>query len=113
MKIAHPLLLLFLSLLSCDDDNEKDPIPCIDEKITELQTKEVQNPPAEVWKWEADDSVYYYITSDCCDQFNYLYDENCVVICAPDGGFTGNGDRKCPTFNGDITKTLIWKDDRK
>jgi len=56
--------------------------------------------------------VFYYITSDCCDQFNYLYDDKCNLICAPDGGLSGMGNGKCPNFNGQIEKTLVWLDDR-
>ena len=48
-----------------------------------------------------------------CDQFNYLYDSDCNIICAPDGGFIGTGDGKCPDFIEPIKKTLIWEDLRK
>lgn len=40
----------------------------------------------------------YYVTSPCCDQYNYVYDENKEALCAPDGGFTGRGDGKCSDF---------------
>ena len=78
-----------------------------------FNNKPVQNPPAEIWEWKIDNTSYYYITSDCCDQFNYLYDSDCNVVCAPDGGFTGAGDGKCTDLNEPTQKTLIWEDLRK
>jgi hypothetical protein len=40
--------------------------------------------------------VYYYAVSGCCDQLNPLYDAEGEYVCAPDGGFTGRGDGRCP-----------------
>ena len=100
-------------LSSCEKLNLAVDVPsCVEEKIRDIEKADLQNPPAQVWKWEVDGNTYFYITSDCCDQFNYLYDEDCNVVCAPDGGFTGNGDGNCPDFNGEIVKTLVWEDER-
>jgi hypothetical protein len=102
-----------LSLTCCEKENSDIYIPaCIETKIEEIKMEEVRNPPAQVWKWEVDGQTYYYITSDCCDQYNYLYDEQCNVVCAPDGGISGMGDEKCPDFIEQIDKTLVWEDDR-
>jgi len=38
----------------------------------------------------------YLIPSPCCDRYDYLYDSNGVILCAPSGGFTGGGDGSCP-----------------
>ncbi len=112
----HSILIitgLILSLTSCEKlDSEIDVPSCIEKKIDNIKLEEVRNPPAQVWKWEVDEQTYYYVTSDCCDQYNYLYDDNCIVVCAPDGGITGMGDGKCPDFNGQIEKTLVWEDNR-
>ena len=105
------IILLFSSCKS--SESIIDYPSCIAEKIQELQKSEIQNPPAQVWKWEVNGLTYYYITSDCCDQFNYLYDGDCNVVCAPDGGFTGNGDGNCPEFTSKIVRTLLWEDLRK
>lgn len=106
------LIVLFPN---CTDNgsNEIDAPPCIIDIIESIKNEAVRNPPTQVWKWEAGDAIYYYITSDCCDQYNNLFNESCQIVCAPDGGITGNGDGNCPDFNGDIEKTLIWEDDRK
>ena len=107
------IIILILPLLSCDNEEFVAEVPsCIERIINEIKSGTVWNPPAQVWKWETDENTYYYITSDCCDQWNYLYDEQCNVVCAPDGGITGMGDRNCPEFNESIVKSLIWSDDR-
>ncbi|CAF0851711.1 unnamed protein product [Rotaria sordida] len=51
----------------------------------------------------------YLVTSNCCDQFNPLYDGECNQICAPSGGFTGRGDGNCPDFD-ETAKQLgnVW-----
>lgn len=87
-------------------------------KITELESKPVYNPPASIWKWEYQDSTYFYVTADCCDQFNELYNTSGQLICHPDGGFTGRGDGKCQVdFSSldstQLKKTLVWRDNRK
>jgi hypothetical protein len=100
--------------ISCQNlDLEMEVSNCIEIKIREIKRGAVQNPHAEVWEWKVDGKTYYYFTSDCCDQFNYLYDEKCNIVCAPDGGITGQGDGKCPEFSGSIEKKLVWKDNRK
>lgn len=112
------LMIVLLGIVSflpaCRDLDLGVDIPlCIENKINEIKKEQPRNPPAQVWKWEVDGTIYYYVTSDCCDQYNYLYDEDCKVICAPDGGFSGSGDGSCPDFNGEIKYTLVWKDERE
>lgn len=116
-NLTTPLIILaslFFIFASCEKLDLPDDVPnCIENKIKDIQSDKVWNPPAQVWKWEVDNTVYYYITSDCCDQYNILYDITCTIVCAPDGGFTGMGDGKCPQFEGNVVKTLVWQDDRK
>lgn len=111
------LLFAFVSiigLINCENSNTTIDIPtCIETKIQELKNKPVQNPPTKIWKWEVNGQTYYYITSNCCDQYNYLYNSNCEIVCAPDGGLTGKGDGKCPVFTNKIVKTLVWEDTRE
>ena len=103
------VIAILSTLNSCEDNTN---LSCIDTKINEIKQTEVTNPLTEVWKWVVDGKTYYYLTSECCDQFNFLYNENCELVCAPDGGISGNGDRSCPEFIGVIEKTLFWKDPR-
>jgi hypothetical protein len=110
------LLILFaaLAIFSCRSSlNLSKNVPsCVEKKIRAALDEPVQNPPLEVWEWKAAGSTYYYFTAPCCDQFNMLYDASCNYVCAPDGGFTGRGDGKCPEFESEPEKTLIWKDER-
>ena len=107
------IFIFTITISSCVKLNLAKEAPnCIENKIREIQKEEVQNPPAEVWEWKADGKIYYYFNSACCDRFSKLYDDKCILLCAPDGGITGKGDGKCPEFTGEIEKTLIWKDER-
>lgn len=110
-------ILFFLSIAilfsSCkSSDLNTDTTDCIEIKIAQFLKNDVTNPPTQIWKWEVDTQVFYYITSDCCDQYNYLFNSNCEIVCAPDGGITGNGDGNCPEFSSEIIKILIWEDKR-
>lgn len=110
--LAFVLSGLF-ALTSCKKlDLEVDVPSCLKKEIRKIKREEVRNPPAKVWRLIADGKTYFYITSDCCDQYNYLYDDHCDIVCAPDGGFTGAGDGNCPDFGDSTQTTLVWEDDR-
>jgi hypothetical protein len=99
---------------SCENTTVNNNVPtCINVKIEEFKNGPVLNPPTEIWQWDVNGQTFYYITSTCCDQYNYLYNANCDIVCAPDGGIIGNGDGKCPEFSSEVTKTLLWKDNRR
>lgn len=40
--------------------------------------------------------IYYLALAPCCDQHDYLYNDQGEYICAPTGGLSGMGDGKCP-----------------
>ena len=114
IKIILPLLFS-ISFAACKKQTSLSSFApsCILNKIDELKNKPRQNPPAEVYEYNYLNKKAYYFTSDCCDQYNFLYDNNCNVICAPDGGLTGGGDGKCADFNEAKREgKLIWKDQR-
>lgn len=96
------------SYLSQDEKIEK----CIANKIEQVLAGEPQNPRTEIWLWSSSTEMYYYVNAPCCDQFSVLFNEDCAVVCAPDGGFSGNGDGACPAFSEDLSRILIWKDIR-
>ena len=107
MRINHWLLLTLISLLAgttaCNDlDLNVDVPKCIERKIKKAN-------PQQVWLWKSDATSYYYFVADCCDRYNELFDSDCNYICAPDGGLTGAGDKKCPEFPEPVEKTLIWE----
>lgn len=114
MKRLLTLLLLtsLLSAFQCEDENG----PCPDfipTKIREILAKPKQNPAAEITEYQFQGQTVYLVSSDCCDQFNYLYSECGDVICAPSGGITGRGDGLCPDFATQATNPrLVWDDRR-
>lgn len=115
MKKVLPIsILLLLVMAACKKPDIKTDVPtCIEKKINKLYNSKVQNPPAKVYKWEVDGQVYFLFSSPCCDQYSYLYDEDCNVVCAPSGGFSGSGDGTCPEWQGQKVETLVWEDDRE
>ena len=73
----------------------------------------VANPPASLTKCTYRGGTVYYLPSRCCDIPGVLYDEQGGVICAPEGGFTGSGDGRCPDFFDERAGCeIIWKDFR-
>jgi len=110
-SIISVLLLIVSVLIMPSIQND---IPeCIQKKIDNILTEPVWNPPATISKYLYYDQTVYLFSSNCCDQFNNIYDESCNYICAPSGGFTGRGDGRCTDFN-QIAKLLeqVWVDVR-
>lgn len=99
---------------NCIDDYSNTGIPeCINSQIDSFKAIPVKNPPVEIYQYTYNGNTCYYITSYCCDIPSLLIDENCNIICHPDGGLTGNGDGKCTDFFANRTgEVLIWKDTR-
>lgn len=116
------LILLSLFILNASDCKSKknaqkndENIPeCIQEKITEITSQKVSNPPIKIYSYTYNKETVYYFTPVCCDVYSELYDKDCNRICAPDGGKTGRGDGKCADFFDTKTdEKLIWSDTRK
>lgn len=86
---------------------------CVNAKIEDIKAQPKWNPPAEIKEYEYNGQKVYLFSSNCCDQYNVLYDKNCNMICAPSGGFAGRGDGKCADFF-EVAKFIrvVWKDER-
>jgi hypothetical protein len=107
------VLFIILQSEGCKKERTIRLPPCIQGKIEAISQQPKYNPPATVYRYLYGDRYVYLFSSDCCDQYNYVYDKDCNVICAPSGGITGRGDGRCSNFRqvaGD--ETLIWKDPR-
>jgi hypothetical protein len=113
MKRLH-ILLLFVIIAGCNDDRLPKGTPnCILSKIEEIKADGVANPPAKVLRYLYKGETVYYIPPKCCDFPSILMDENCNVICAPDGGLSGAGDGRCADFFKERSnEKLIWEDKR-
>ena len=112
MQYTLILFILWFSSGSCNNKMMATP-SCIQQKIADIKKEPLWNPPAEINEYQYEGKKVFLISANCCDQFITLVDENCNYLCAPSGGFTGKGDRKCTDFN-DKAKfvRLVWKDDR-
>lgn len=95
-----------------DTPDASDPPPmCVQTLITAMMTRPVGNPPMSVYRCTYQNATVYYLPPQCCDQFSALMSSDCAVICAPDGGFAGNGDGRCTDFSR-ASCTLVWQDGR-
>lgn len=67
-------------------------------------------PPMQIDAWDYNGERVYLAAPDCCDQFRPLRSaDTCEYICAPDGGFTGQGDMQCPNFYDEATHLeTVW-----
>jgi len=109
-------LMFLLTGFSCEKIIIKSGVPhCVVRMATSLRNEEVRNPPAVIVEWTiASGEKYYYVPPFCCDMYGYLYDSECNMVCAPDGGFTGMGDGRCPgeILESIVSTEVIWEDDR-
>lgn len=112
-KLYLTLAIVFLAVTGCSQPAQSQNPPWVDQLINKFQSQPVGNPPQSIWQYEYQGQIVYYVPPQCCDQASTLYDANGNVICAPDGGFTGRGDGRCPDFETARTnKTLVWQDTR-
>jgi hypothetical protein len=82
-------------------------------RVNEYQRLPPGNPSYSIVEYIYEGQRVFYFPPQCCDQRSELYDVEGHIICAPDGGFTGRGDGKCPNFLKKATnEILIWKDRR-
>ncbi len=83
---------------------------CILEKIKEFNKLGEKYRPKFIMRYSYKGKTVYYIPSRCCDVPAEVFDENCVLICQPEGGITGKGDGKCPDFKADAKDgKVIWE----
>jgi uncharacterized protein DUF6970 len=114
LKCFTAVVVFSLSISAdCNKESAGKIPPCIQEKIDAIMQQPRFNPPASVYRYKYQQQYVYLFTSKCCDQYNYVYDRFCKLVCAPTGGVTGNGDGRCPTFKQLASEeTLIWRDTR-
>ena len=116
MKIAFGLMLAAaLTLCACSHSATPPSVnpAWVAQLIAKFQSDPVGNPPQSIYKYDYKGQTVYYVPPQCCDQYSKLYDANGSIICAPDGGLTGQGDKKCSDFfNESTNRTLIWHDSR-
>lgn len=96
------------------EDLPKGTPDCVEAKIQEIVRENVWNPPAKIYRYLYSGKKVFFIPQRCCDIQSQLYDEDCNLICAPDGGFSGKGDGACEDFfSNRAAEQLVWEDVRK
>jgi len=102
----------FLSI-SCEKNPTEPQFPdCMRAKVDSIIARPVNFKPAELWLWRINGVRYYYLTSPCCNNYDYLYDSDCNIYCAPTGGTNNQGDGTCNLQGKKIKRVLLWKDAR-
>ncbi len=96
--------------------NKRPPIQydvCPDDLIKAFENRSIVS-LRKVYKFKSWGSTYYYIIPDGNDVYYTIYDSNCQSVCAPNGGFDGNGDGKCSrALKNDLKDLeLIWEDSK-
>ena len=114
MKYFAIILAVLIGLSCRKNCSNSSSVPfCISAKIEALKNQPKGNPAYSVYQYRYNGHTVYYFPPQCCDQFSDLYDENCNLICHPDGGLIGTGDGNCRDFLTTRTNdVLIWKDSR-
>lgn len=87
----------------------------IQEYIEEFLSAPVGDAPASIWKYSyrGDEVFYIPFVEICCDIPSEVRDSEGLLICQPEGGFTGDGDGRCQDFYQRRTKgEIVWRDPR-
>lgn len=81
--------------------------------IARMETEPVANPPALITRYDYAGQSVYFLPQRCCDQMSVLYVADGAILCHPDGGITGLGDRRCPSFFSERrNEYIVWRDPR-
>ena len=113
VKSVLACMTIIILLMGCAGTSQTGNPDWIDQLIKDYERAEVGNPPMSIWQYEYNGQVVYFVPAHCCDISSILYDAEGNVLCNPDGGITGKGDRRCPDFFDQRTnEQLIWKDSR-
>lgn len=70
------------------------------EQLTEqFEAASASDSPGSIWRYSYEGRTVYYVPPlSCCDHLSTLYDADGAILCAPDGGLTGDGDGSCSDF---------------
>jgi hypothetical protein len=113
MKSRFLVFIIIIFLVGCSQATPSSNPAWVDKLIKQFGSDPVGNPPQSILSYDYNGQVVYFVPAQCCDQYSMLYDASGSVICAPDGGFTGKGDGKCPDFFTERSnEQLIWQDFR-
>ena len=106
-------LLALMSRESCSKKKAEGLPACVQARIDSIRAQPRWNPPARVEEYTYRGRTVYLFSAPCCDQYHTAWDGDCRYVCAPSGGMTGKGDRKCTDFTAEaqLVRT-VWRDER-
>jgi hypothetical protein len=111
MKMFFIPLMAILAI-ACDDGPGSRIPECMDQKIAALKHQPVRNPAASITMiTTTKGEIYFYVPPYCCDFYGELYDDQCNLVCYPDGGLSGQGNGICPEYLI-LKEEVIWQDKR-
>jgi hypothetical protein len=77
--------------------------------VLDVLTKNGGLIPERILQYVYKGKVVYLAEMPCCDHYNVLFSAEYSEICAPSGGFAGNGDGKCDDFNAKKSEEkILW-----
>ena len=87
--------------------------PAVTAVLNRLMRAPVTNPPRSLWQTQYKGRTVFLIPAECCDVPAAVLTTQGKVLCEPFGGFSGQGDGRCPDFVATRTAPrLLWKDPR-
>jgi hypothetical protein len=114
MQRYAPVLITLFMAFGCTPEPTQELPMFLQELTGRIEAEDEAESPGSIWRYRyLGDVVYYVPPLPCCDQLSTLYDENGGVLCAPDGGITGDGNGQCPDFfELRSEETRVWQDSR-
>jgi hypothetical protein len=77
--------------------------------VLDVLTKNGGLSPERIIQYTYRGKVVYLAEMPCCDHYNVLFSGKYSEICAPSGGFAGNGDGKCDDFDAKKSdEKVLW-----
>lgn len=104
-RSALLLVLTLVPSLACRDPGAPDWLAAL---IDEFE--QALDPPTLVARYDYHGQVVYYVGPRCCDVPSTLYSSAGTILCSPDGGYTGDGDGRCPDFFAQRrNEKVLWR----
>jgi hypothetical protein len=101
------IYFIFVFVTACrGGSSHNESIPkCLGEEIKGIENSRMD---AKIYRYKYNGRIVYYVQNYIGpDGFSALYDDDCKLICHPDGGITGRGDGKCPDFHQSKTDEFL------
>jgi hypothetical protein len=115
MDTQRPWIVLLIAgfqLAACTC--EELPVPaCVRDRIAALKSQPPATPRATIAAYRYQGRRVYYFPPAGCDDYGTVMDGQCHTVCAPDGGWSGTGDGRCPDFFLQAHPDgVVWTDER-